>query len=107
MQTNFRKLLKRIRDAEKSGAGAQDVEPSLWYFEEMGFLVTQETPTASISTKDISENVHNEDRADANKTSYRTVRLSILLIFSKFIIHNINVLFNIIICLFFINYHYY
>lgn len=74
LRTNFRKELKRIRDAEKSGAGAEDVEPSLWYFEEMRFLVTQETPTASISTMDISEDVHdNEDRADANETSDRTV----------------------------------
>lgn len=70
LRTNFRKELKRIRDAEKSGAGAEDVEPTLWYFDEMKFLVTQETPTASISTMDISQDVHdNEDRCDANETS--------------------------------------
>lgn len=27
LRTNFRKELKRLRDAEKSGAGAEDVEP--------------------------------------------------------------------------------
>lgn len=49
-RTNFRKELKRIQDAEKSGAGAEDVEPSLWYFEEMRFLQNQEAPTASTSS---------------------------------------------------------
>lgn len=69
LRTNFRKELKRIRDADRSGAGAEDVEPTLWYFDEMKFLVTQETPTASISTMDISQDVHdNEDRGDANET---------------------------------------
>lgn len=55
LRTNFRKELKRIHDAEKSGAGAEDVEPSLWYFEEMKFLMPQETPTASTSTMEIAE----------------------------------------------------
>ncbi|CAK1541654.1 unnamed protein product [Leptosia nina] len=50
LRTNFRKELKRIREAEKSGA--EDVEPVLWYFEEMSFLQAQETPTPSISTMD-------------------------------------------------------
>lgn len=69
LRTNFRKELKRIRDADRSGAGAEDVEPTLWYFDEMKFLVTQETLTASISTMDISQDVHdNEDRGDANET---------------------------------------
>jgi hypothetical protein len=32
--TNFRKELKRIKDSEKSGTGADAVEgPTLWYFE--------------------------------------------------------------------------
>ncbi|MCL4145992.1 UNVERIFIED_CONTAM: hypothetical protein GTU68_055907 [Idotea baltica] len=70
LRTNFRKELKRIRDAEKSGVGAEDMEPMLWYFDEMKFLVTKETPTASISTMDISQDVHdNEDRCGANETS--------------------------------------
>jgi hypothetical protein len=34
LRTNFRKELKRIKDSEKSGTGADDVvEPTLWYFE--------------------------------------------------------------------------
>ena len=49
LRTNFRKELNRIRNAEKSGAGADDVEPTLWYFEEMRFLVTQEIPTSSVN----------------------------------------------------------
>jgi hypothetical protein len=39
LRTNFRKELKRLRDAEKSGTGAEDVKPTLWYFEEMKFFV--------------------------------------------------------------------
>ena len=32
LRTNFRKELKRIKDSEKSGTGADDVvEPTLWY----------------------------------------------------------------------------
>jgi len=35
--------LKRIEDSEKSGTGADDVvEPTLWDFEEMKFLIGQE-----------------------------------------------------------------
>ncbi len=63
LRTNFRKELKRIREAEKSGAGADDVEPSLWYFEEMKFLMTRETPTTSTSTMDtmLEESVDADD----------------------------------------------
>ncbi|KZC06772.1 hypothetical protein WN55_07545 [Dufourea novaeangliae] len=74
LRTNFRKELKRIRDAERSGAGAEDVEPLLWYFEEMKFLANHETPTASISTMDISKDSsidvvdNNEDLGNANET---------------------------------------
>jgi hypothetical protein len=45
LHTNFRKELKRIKDSEKSGTGADDlVEPSLWYFKEIKFLIGQEEP---------------------------------------------------------------
>ena len=37
--------MKRIEDSEKSGTGADDVvEPTLWDFEEMKFLIGQEEP---------------------------------------------------------------
>jgi hypothetical protein len=39
LRTNFRKELKRIKDAEKSGTTAQ---PKLWYFKEMKFLYDEE-----------------------------------------------------------------
>jgi glutamate synthase domain-containing protein 3 len=43
LRTNFRKELKRIKDSERSGTGADDVvEPALWYFEEMKFVMGQE-----------------------------------------------------------------
>ena len=50
MPTNFRKELKQIKDSEKRGTGADDfVEPTLWYFEEMKFLIGQEEPCTSLN----------------------------------------------------------
>lgn len=76
LRTNFRKELKRIREAEKSGAGAEDVEPVLWYFEEMRFLQAQETPTPSISTMDTCQETSTPDEdcdEDANNGTRYTV----------------------------------
>jgi hypothetical protein len=53
LHTNFRKELKRIQDSEekKCVTGAHDVvEPKLWYFEEMKFLISQEEPCTSLNT---------------------------------------------------------
>jgi hypothetical protein len=51
LHANFRKELKRIKDSEESGTGADDVvEPTLWYFEEMKFLIGQEEPCTSLNT---------------------------------------------------------
>jgi glutamate synthase domain-containing protein 3 len=51
LRTNFRKELKRIKDGEKTGTGADDVvEPALWYFEEMKFLIGQEEACKSLNT---------------------------------------------------------
>ncbi|KAF5270691.1 hypothetical protein FQA39_LY01429 [Lamprigera yunnana] len=56
LRTNFRKELKRIKDSEKSGAGTDDIiEPTLWYFEEMNFLVGQEEPSTLQSTIQIQD----------------------------------------------------
>ena len=57
LRTNFRKGMKRIKDSEKkSGTGADDVvEPTLWYFEEMKFLIGQEEPCTSLNTIQIWE----------------------------------------------------
>jgi len=56
LRTNFRKEMKWIKDSEKSGTGADDVvEPTLWYFEEMKFLIGQEEPCTSLSTIQIGE----------------------------------------------------
>lgn len=59
------------KDAEKSGAGEEDVEPSLWYFEEMRFLQNLETPTTSMSTMNDSghspcDNPGNENSDEIN-----------------------------------------
>jgi len=56
LRTNFRNELKRIKDSEKSGTEADDVvEPMLWYFEEMKFLIGQEDPCTSLNTIQIGE----------------------------------------------------
>ncbi|KAF5273669.1 hypothetical protein FQA39_LY07359 [Lamprigera yunnana] len=56
LRTNFRKELKRIKDSEKSGPGTDDIiELTLWYFEEMNFLVGQEEPSTSQSTIQIQD----------------------------------------------------
>jgi hypothetical protein len=35
--------VKRLKDSKKSGAGTEDdLEPTLWYFEETSFLLNQE-----------------------------------------------------------------
>lgn len=47
----FRKELKKVNDSKRSGASEEQVYvPSLWYFSELMFLVDQETPDASDST---------------------------------------------------------
>lgn len=68
LRTNFLKKLKRIREAEKSGAGADDVELTLWYFEEMQFLRTRETPTTSTSTMDSMIESPDADESDDDTT---------------------------------------
>jgi hypothetical protein len=56
LRTNFRKELKRIKDSEKGGTGAEDVvEPTLWYFEEIKFPIGQEAPCTSLNTIQIGE----------------------------------------------------
>ncbi|XP_035790111.1 uncharacterized protein LOC118465747 [Anopheles albimanus] len=59
LRTNFRKELKRIREAKENGTNPDDVVPTLWYFEEISFLANQDTPRASIYKVDVS--LHNED----------------------------------------------
>ncbi|XP_049545836.1 uncharacterized protein LOC125957280 [Anopheles darlingi] len=59
LRTNFRKEVKRIREAQESGTNPADEVPRLWYFEEMSFLANQDTPKASITKTDIS--FHDED----------------------------------------------
>ena len=56
LRTNFRKELKKITSSKRSGTGTDDIsEPSLWYYEEMSFLIDQELPSHSLSTLDEEE----------------------------------------------------
>ena len=53
LRTNFRKELKKVDISKKSGAGTEEIyEPTLWYFDEMRFLIDQETPAESLNTMD-------------------------------------------------------
>lgn len=66
LRTNFRKELNRIKHFQKSCAGTDDIiEPTLWYFEEMKFLVGQDEPSASLNTIPI-EDGGNETDDDIN-----------------------------------------
>lgn len=82
LRTNFRKELKRIKISEHSGVGTDDIiEPTLWYFEEMKFLIGQEEPSTSqntIQAKDVdneeSENyIDDVDNIRGNNTSTTSV----------------------------------
>ena len=56
LRTACRVELKRIEDYEKSVTGADGVvEPTLWYFEEMKFLVCQEEPCTCLNAIHIGE----------------------------------------------------
>lgn len=51
MRTNFRSELRKMERSAKSGAGTDDLyTPTLWYFDAMMFLRSQETTAPSSST---------------------------------------------------------
>lgn len=90
LRTNFRKELNRIKNSEKSGAGTDDIiEPTLWYFDDMKFLVGLDEPSASQNTirieDDDKESEDDIDDAGSNgtiNTSTITVSKYNLLIYS-------------------------
>jgi len=64
LRSTFRKELKKVNDSKRSGASGDDVyAPSLWYFNELMFLVDQETPDQSVST------LHQGDEDDDTQSS--------------------------------------
>lgn len=55
IRSSYRRELQKIRKSERSGAGSEDVYvPTLWYFENLNFLLDQETQLEGISTMDDS-----------------------------------------------------
>jgi hypothetical protein len=51
LRSTFRKELKKVNDSKRSGTSADDLYvPSLWYYNELLFLVDQETPDRSWPT---------------------------------------------------------
>lgn len=66
LRSTFRKELKKVNDSKRSGAGSDDVYvPSLWYFNELMFLVDQETPDTSESTFAVDNAVDNENSQES------------------------------------------
>ena len=57
LRSTFRKELKKVNNSRRLGAGSDDVYvPSLWYFNDLMFLVDQEIADPSESTLDINDN---------------------------------------------------
>jgi hypothetical protein len=51
LRSTFRKELKKVNNSKRSGTSANNLYiPSLWYYNELLFLVDQETPDKSLST---------------------------------------------------------
>ncbi|XP_076058392.1 uncharacterized protein LOC143035331 isoform X4 [Oratosquilla oratoria] len=62
LRTNFRKELAKMRSLQMSGAGSDEIyQPTLWYFDEMRFLVDQEMHSQSTSVIGIEEDENGED----------------------------------------------
>jgi hypothetical protein len=80
LRTNFRKELKRMKGSEKSGTGADDVVgPTLWYFEEIKFLIGQEESCTSLNIIRIGEEGEQESEemdnvGDTSATNTVSVR---------------------------------
>lgn len=56
LRSSFRKEMKKIRDSRRSGSESDAIyEPHLWYFENLKFLIDQETPRDSISNLDTDQ----------------------------------------------------
>lgn len=71
LRTNFRKELKKINDSERSGVGISDVvEPTLWYFNEMKFLIGIEEPCSSQNTME-NENIESPNVCNTTNLSAR------------------------------------
>ncbi|KAL4104010.1 hypothetical protein QTP88_019323 [Uroleucon formosanum] len=72
LRSTFRKELKKVNDSKRSGAGSDDVYvPSLWYFNELMFLVDQETPDTSESTFAVDNAVDNENSQESMVSNYK------------------------------------
>lgn len=59
LRSSFRRQIRRLKDAKRSGSGADDVhETTLWYFDLMAFLLDQEESRAAVSSL---EEYHSND----------------------------------------------
>ncbi|XP_054259939.1 uncharacterized protein LOC128994012 [Macrosteles quadrilineatus] len=66
LRSSYRKELKKVREATKSGASAEDVYlPKLWYYNLLHFLDDQETPRQSRSNLSEDEQVGNNENEES------------------------------------------
>lgn len=64
LRTAFRRELKKVKDAQKSGIGAdevEDVQSTLWYFKLLLFTAEQEESRESVSNIDPKMSDDTED----------------------------------------------
>jgi hypothetical protein len=79
LRSTFRKELKKVNDSKRSGTSADDLYvPTLWCYNELLFLVDQETPNKSLSTVGGLPVEGNED-----KNNQRTVSVNQLTLFTN------------------------
>uniref|UniRef100_A0A023F0P8 Putative alcohol dehydrogenase transcription factor myb/sant-like protein n=1 Tax=Triatoma infestans TaxID=30076 RepID=A0A023F0P8_TRIIF len=65
IRTCYRRELKKILQAEKSGAGGEnEYEPNLWYFSELDFLRDQEVQIPGVSTIEVEDD-HEIEASDS------------------------------------------
>lgn len=66
LRGSFRKELRKVKDSQRSGKGADEVyTSSLWYYNHLLFTKDQEQPTGSFSNDDVPEHENsNIDEAD-------------------------------------------
>lgn len=84
LRSTFQKKLKKVNDSKRSGMGSDDIYvPSLWYFNDLMFLVDKETPASSESTFNKADN-DKEDLVSALFCSVIIIFLNFNLIYSSF-----------------------
>jgi len=58
LRSTYRRELKKVLASKKSGAGVEDIYvPSVWHFEDLGFLFDHEIQISGMSTIDDEDDI--------------------------------------------------